>query len=137
MIVEHLKTKRKKTSVVHYGGNWTPSRNLTQMEYLRRNALIKKLADEAGYKFGDLLRPVDDKKFKQEGFYRCTGICTEWYQFKGQAKDDLDVEWPQKDNPMIVQALNLHSNLTTEGTTNYFRKATDDEKQTYENSPSC
>ena len=111
--------------------------NLGQHEYLRRDRLIQRLAKEAPYKYGDVVRPVDDEVYKQVGCYTVVAIYSSWYAYKGStSKKDSEVEWTG-DNPRIVQALSKKNGTTVEATVNYFKLATKEEADHAENTSNC
>lgn len=142
MIHVTLSSQRKqKTEVavennVFYPTTYNQKNNLPQGEYLKRDRLIKKLAEACPYGFGDLVRPNDDAEFAKYGCYRVVAVCNSWYSYKGSVyKDDKDVQWST--NPRIVQAMNLFSGHTVEASTNFFRKANQKEALDAKNSSGC
>lgn len=111
--------------------------DLGQHEYLRRDRLIQRLAKEAPYKYGEVVRPVDDEVYKQVGCYTVVAIMSSWYAYKGStSKKDSEVEWTG-DNPRIVQALSKKNGTTVEATVNYFKLATKEEIEHAENTSKC
>lgn len=133
MLLLKLPTKRKVVPIVAIGGPY----NLGQHEYLRRDRLIRSLADNCGYKYGDVVRPVDDETYEKMGCYTVLAICNGWYSYKGQEKRlDSEIEWVN-DNPRIVQAMSKKNGVTVEATTNYFKLATKEEAEHADKTSNC
>jgi hypothetical protein len=122
--VVHLPTRREKKSFVP---SWPPFKGSQQgahtfsqplrdvpknktkyldiEEYRRRDKIIKDHYNRCIVKVGDRVRPMDDKTFKDNGWYKVMGIDKNWDDYCGNEVDETQVKWPSNDVPMIVHAL--------------------------------
>ena len=140
MLIQHLKTKRDipvASSTVFYPTTYHQNKQLDHKTYIFRDKTIKDLVRDAGYSYGDVVRPSTQEAYDKEGCYRVVGIMGSWFEYKGQKKSDFDVKWPESNNPMIVLAMNMKSGTNIEATTNYFIKATELEVKNAEDTSGC
>jgi hypothetical protein len=120
--VVHLPSRRVKKS---YVPSWPPFKSSQQTypamplrdvpknktkyldieEFRRRDGIIKNHYTRCLLKVGDRVRPMDDKTFKEHGWYKVMGIDKDWDAYCGNEVDETAVKWPQNDVPMIVHAL--------------------------------
>ena len=127
MIHELLKTQRKKSFSPIIVGNppFTQGNQLGQVEFLRRQKILRDLAADCGYTRGSVVRPADKDTFDKEGYYRVLSIADNWYAYRGSIQDDSKVEWPNNDNPKNVTIQSLKDKKVYECTTNYVVGVTD------------
>ena len=132
MIHELLKTQRKPTfvPVVMGGTTYTPGTQLGQVEFLRRQKILRDVSTDSGYYQGAIVRPADKAIFDKEGYYRVLSIADNWYAYRGREKDDSKVEWPNNDNPKNVTIQCLKNKKVYECTANYVVGVTDPKELT-------
>ena len=71
-------------------------RNITPMEYRRRDNIVVKAANECPFQTGDKGYPIDPKRYEKYG------DCTVLYVTRTYKDIGVDDEWPASDNPFII-----------------------------------
>lgn len=108
--------------IPHQGSNFSPyelhqatRKNITPLEWVRRQKIVREAAASAPYKAGDLVYPFTKSKFEEHGQCRVIGIC-------GSYADFGDNEWPTSDFPFIVLARPLSGDQgSINATVGFFR----------------
>ena len=113
MIEQFFESKRPKPTYVprHYSHHqptnitpyYTPMeyngarlRNITPMEYRRRDNLVVKAAQECPFEVGDTGYPIHAKAYEKYG------ACTVVHVTHSLKECGVDDTWPKNDNPFIV-----------------------------------
>ncbi|CAB4240664.1 hypothetical protein UFOVP39_40 [uncultured Caudovirales phage] len=103
MIEQSFKSKRVLPVYVPFTVNYSPNdyaqahaRDMSVVEYVRRDNMIKRLATECPFQAGDTAYPDQKKGYETYGAVIIVGICRTYKDFSN------DSEWPKSDNPMII-----------------------------------
>jgi hypothetical protein len=103
-----------KTTPVVYNNQQASNGGSSWSEVLRRDKIIKELANSCGFILGQMVIPVhidDDKKY---GNCVVIGIARTYTEY------GKDVNWPKNDNPMIL-TLTTENGETIFATTNFVK----------------
>ena len=111
--------------------NSSPNGMIPHEEYTARNVYIADQLKNIDFKEADYVRPVDDATFNTEGAYKVTRIIRNWQEYRNcepQIHKEIDIKWEPSKGIYLVYATKLKNHNPIMATADYFRKATENEK---------
>lgn len=92
-------------------------RNITPLEFRRRDEIVRKEFQNCAFGIGDQVYPHSKELYEKDGACRVRGIISSYSMFP------TDEKWPENDKPFIVHAVYLSDKANTFNcTNNYLQK---------------